>query len=168
MIEVKIKLNGGIMPKKAHPSDAAFDLYVPEDVVLQHGRQIVDLKFSIELPMGYAATIQPRSGFSSKGIEVEEHFCLFEGCEDDISIVRINGDVLRGLVDSGYRGNVGVILNIVHMGCGYNDEYYHVLKKGTRIAQMQIVEVPQVELIEVEELSDTDRGEGGFGHTGVR
>ena len=166
-MEVKIKLNGGIMPKKAHPSDAAFDLYVPEDVVLQHGRQIVDLKFSIELPMGYAATIQPRSGFSSKGIEVEEHFDPF-GEDADINTVRVDGDVLRGLVDSGYRGSVGVILNIVQMGCGYNDEYYHVLKKGTRIAQMQIVEVPQVELVEVEELSDTDRGEGGFGHTGAR
>lgn len=156
------------MPKKAHPSDAAFDLYVPEDVVLRHGRQIIDLKFSIELPVGYAATIQPRSGFSSKGIEVEEHFNLFEGCEDTITMERINGDVLRGLVDSGYRGNVGVILNIVQMGCGYNEEYYHVLKKGTRIAQMQIVEVPQVDLIEVDELSETDRGEGGFGHTGAR
>lgn len=156
------------MPKKAHPSDAAFDLYVPEDVVLRHGRQIIDLKFSIELPVGYAATIQPRSGFSSKGIEVEEHFNPFEGCEASITIERINGDVLRGLVDSGYRGNVGVILNIVQMGCGYNEEYYHVLKKGTRIAQMQIVEVPQVDLIEVEELSETDRGEGGFGHTGTR
>ena len=166
-MEVKIKLNGGIMPKKAHPSDAAFDLYVPEDVVLRHGRQIIDLKFSIELPVGYAATIQPRSGFSSKGIEVEEHFNPFEGCEDTITMERINGDVLRGLVDSGYRGNVGVILNIVQMGCGYNEEYYHVLKKGTRIAQMQIVEVPQVDLIEVDELSETDRGEGGFGHTGV-
>lgn len=167
-MEVKIKLNGGIMPKKAHPSDAAFDLYVPDDVVLQYGRQIIDLKFSIELPVGYAATIQPRSGFSSKGIEVEEHFNPFEGCEDSITIERVNGDVLRGLVDSGYRGNVGVILNIVQMGCGYNDEYYHVLKKGTRIAQMQIVQVPQVDLIEVDELSDTDRGEGGFGHTGTR
>lgn len=156
------------MPKKAHPSDAAFDLYVPEDVVLRHGRQIIDLKFSIELPVGYAATIQPRSGFSSKGIEVEEHFNPFEGCEDTITMERINGDVLRGLVDSGYRGNVGVILNIVQMGCGYNEEYYHVLKKGTRIAQMQIVEVPQVDLIEVDELSETDRGEGGFGHTGAR
>mgnify|MGYP003290907846 CR=1 FL=1 len=47
-------------------------------------------------------------------------------------------------------------------------DYYHVLKKGTRIAQMQIVEVPQVELIGVEELSETDRGEGGIGHTGTR
>lgn len=155
------------MPKKAHPSDAAFDLYVPEDVVLQHGRQIIDLKFSIELPMGYAATIQPRSGFSSKGIEVEEHFNPFGLEEDQITKERINGDVLRGLIDSGYRGSVKVILNIIQMGCGYNDEYYHVLKKGTRIAQMQIVEVPQVELVEAEELSEADRGEKGIGSTGV-
>ena len=167
-MKVKIKLNGGIMPKKAHPSDAAFDLYVPEDVVLQHGRQIIDLKFSIELPMGYAATIQPRSGFSSKGIEVEEYFDPFGGGAADINTVRVDGDVLRGLVDSGYRGNVGVILNIYSFGAIYNEEYCHTLKKGTRIAQMQIVEVPQVELVEVEELSEADRGEGGFGHTGAR
>ena len=167
MIPVKIKLNGGMMPKKAHLSDAAFDLYIPEDIVVKKGRQIIDLKFSIELPMGYAATIQPRSGFSSKGIEVEEHFDPFgEGA--DITTERIDGDVLRGLVDSGYRGNVGVILNIHSLGAIYNEEYCHILKKGTRIAQMQIVEVPQVELIEVEELSVTDRGEGGFGHTGTK
>ena len=155
------------MPKKAHPSDAAFDLYVPEDVVLQSGRQIVDLKFSIELPIGYAATIQPRSGFSSKGIEVEVHFAPFGG-EPDVSTTRIDGDVLRGLIDSGYRGNVGVILNIHSLEAVYDEAYSYILKKGTRIAQMQIVEVPQVELEEVEELSDTDRGEGGFGHTGTR
>ena len=167
-MKVKIKLKGGIMPKKAHPSDAAFDLYVPEDVVLQLGRQIIDLKFRIELPSGYAATIQPRSGFSSKGIEVEEYFDPLGGGATDITTTRVDGDVLRGLIDSGYRGNVGVILNIISLGVECEDEYYHILKKGTRIAQMQIVEVPQVELEEVEELSDTDRGEGGFGHTGAR
>jgi dUTP pyrophosphatase len=166
MIPVKIKLNGGMMPQKQHEGDAAFDVFVPEDVILRHGRQIIDLKFSIELPIGYAATIQPRSGFSSKGIEVEEYFDPF-GQGADVDNVRIDGDVLRGLVDSGYRGNVGVILNIHSLG-GYNEDYYHILKKGTRIAQMQIVEVPQVALIEVDELSDTDRGEGGFGHTGAR
>lgn len=166
-MEVKIKLNGGIMPKKAHPSDAAFDLYVPEDVDLKNGRQIIDLKFSMEIPYGYAATIQPRSGFSSKGIEVEEYFDPFGGGAD-MTTVRVDGDVLRGLIDSGYRGSVGVILNIQSLGALYCDEYRHVLKKGTRIAQMQIVEVPQVELIEVDELSETDRGNGGFGHTGAR
>lgn len=163
MIPVKIKLNGGIMPKKAHPSDAAFDLYVPESIILSPGRQIIDLKFSLELPQGYAATIQPRSGFSSKGIEVETCYSVFEG-EPYIITERINGDVLRGLVDSGYRGNVGVILNIVS-GVVCHDACRSILKKGTRIAQMQIVEVPQVELIEADELSDADRGCNGFGST---
>ena len=167
MIPVKIKLNGGIMPKKQHEGDAAFDLYVPEDTTLVNGRQVIDLKFSIELPHGYAATIQPRSGFSSKGIEVEEHFdpC---GLGANVSTIRINGDVLRGLVDAGYRGSVGVILNIQSFGLPFDEDFHWVLKKGTRIAQMQIVEVPQVELIEVDNLSETDRGEGGFGHTGVK
>jgi dUTPase len=89
MIPVKIKLNGGMMPQKQHEGDAAFDVFVPEDVILRHGRQIIDLKFSIELPIGYAATIQPRSGFSSKGIEVEEHFDPF-GQGADVDNVRID------------------------------------------------------------------------------
>ena len=166
-MEVKIKLNGGIMPKKATDGAAAYDLYVPEDITLKQGRQIIDLKFSMEIPKGYAATIQPRSGFSSKGIEVEEHFDPF-GVGPDITVERIDGDVLRGLIDADYRGNVGVILKIESLGANYGEEFYHVLKKGTRIAQMQIVEVPQVELIETDELSNTDRGDGGFGSTGAR
>lgn len=167
MKEVKIKLNGGIMPKKATSGAAAYDLYVPEDVVLQYGRQIIDLKFSIELPHGYAATIQPRSGFSANGIEAEEHFDPFSEGEE-ITPTRIDGDVIRGLIDEDYRGNVGVILNVASMGCPLDEDNYFVLKKGTRIAQMQIVEVPQVELVEVDELSETDRGEGGFGSTGAK
>ena len=166
MIPVKIKLNGGIMPQKATAGAAAYDLYVPEDVVLVNGRQIINLGFSMEIPQGYAATIQPRSGFSSKGIEVEEYFDPFGGGAD-VSTVRVDGDVLRGLIDADYRGNVGVILKIDNIA-NYSDEFQQILKKGTRIAQMQIVEVPQVELIEVDELSDTDRGEGGFGSTGSK
>jgi dUTP pyrophosphatase len=165
-MEVKIKLNGGIMPKKATTGAAAYDLYVPEDTILTSSRQIIDMGFSMELPHGYAATIQPRSGFSAKGIEAEGHFAIFGG-PDDILTTRINGDVLRGLIDSDYRGNVGVILKI-EQSAPFDEDFFWVLKKGTRIAQMQIVEVPQVDLIEVEELSETDRGEGGFGHTGTR
>ena len=165
-MNVKIKLNKGIMPKKAHPSDAAFDLYVPEDVVLQHGRQIIDLKFSIELPMGYAATIQPRSGFSAKGIEVEECFVLDDGSIRTES-VRVDGDVVRGLIDADYRGEVGVILHFMSLYSN-NERLHYTIKKGTRIAQMQIVQVPQIELVEADDLSDTERGEGGFGSTGAR
>lgn len=154
-MKVKIKLNGGMMPKKQHEDDAAFDLYVPEDVSLNLGRNVVDMKFSIELPRGYAATIQPRSGFSAKGMEVL--------CGDEMT--RIPADVIRGLIDSNYRGNVGVIVNYPR---AYGKQFGWILKKGTRIAQMQIVEVPEIELIESEELSDTDRGESGFGSTGTK
>lgn len=153
------------MPKKATEGAAAFDLYVPEDVVLKNGRQIIDMKFSLELPHGYAATIQPRSGFSAKGLEATKVFIDGSFSADAESGVRVDGDVIRGLVDEDYRGSVGVIVKASIKGHPYEKM---VVKKGTRIAQMQIVEVPQVELIEVEELSETDRGEGGFGHTGAR
>ena len=153
------------MPKKATEGAAAFDLYVPEDVVLKNGRQIIDMKFSLELPHGYAATIQPRSGFSAKGLEATKVFIDGSFSADAESGVRVDGDVIRGLVDEDYRGSVGVIVKASIKGHPYEKM---VVKKGTRIAQMQIVEVPQVELIEVEELSETDRGEGGFGHTGTR
>ena len=162
-MKVKIKLNGGIMPQKATAGAAAYDLYVPEDTILKPGRQVIDLKFSIELPHGYAATIQPRSGFSAKGMEVICSYSLSEFNMEEYT--RMDADVTRGLIDEDYRGNVGVI---VYCKYGCNPEFTFTLLKGTRIAQMQIVEVPQVELIEVEELSVTDRGEGGFGHTGAR
>lgn len=162
-MEVKIKLNGGIMPQKATAGAAAYDLYVPEETVVKSNRQVIDLKFSIELPHGYAATIQPRSGFSAKGMEM-----VCSRHVDDINIEwneRVDADVTRGLIDCDYRGNVGVIIYVkgdLSVGTTYT------LLKGTRIAQMQIIEVPQVELVEVDELSDTDRGEGGFGSTGTK
>lgn len=159
-MEVKIKLNGGKMPMKAHPSDAAFDLYAPEDIELKMGRQVIDLKFSIELPIGYAATIQPRSGFSCRGISGD---LFLDGecfCSDNA-----DADVIRGLVDANYRGNVGVI---VYTREKWPENQKFIIPEGTRIAQMQIVEVPQVELIAVDELSESDRGVRGFGSTGIK
>lgn len=154
------------MPKKATDGAAAYDLYVPEDVTLIGWRQVVNLKISIELPNGYAATIQPRSGFSAKGIEVEEHFTLDDGSIRTES-VRVDGDVVRGLIDADYRGEVGVILHFMSLYSN-NERLHYTIKKGTRIAQMQIVQVPQIELVEADDLSDTERGEGGFGSTGAR
>ena len=162
MTKVKIKLNGGIMPKKATDGAAAYDLYVPEDVIFTRGnRKVLDLKFSMEIPKGYAATIQPRSGFSAKGIEVVTYDTY--PFDDPVTEERrIDADVVRGLIDADYRGSVGVIIKI-------NEQHDEILfRKGTRIAQMQIIEVPQIELVEVDELTETDRGEGGFGSTGTR
>ena len=159
-MKIKIKNDFGIIPKKAHKNDAAFDLFVPKDIELVHGRQVIDLGFSIELPHGYAATIQPRSGFSCKGMEVKfyRNQDMFSGQD-----IRIDADVIRGLVDEIFRGHVGVIVKV---NSKINDNTRLVIAKGTRIAQMQIVEVPEMEFEEVDELSDSDRGEGGFGSTG--
>lgn len=165
MIPVKIKLNGGMMPQKQHEGDAAFDLFVPEDVELHYGRQVIDMKFAIELPKGKAAIIQPRSGCSLRGIEVSEtQFELDLEPEDR----PIDADVKIGLIDSNYRKNVGTILQVrepLYITRKGYDKW--ILKKGSRISQMRIVDVPEIELVEARELSETDR-KGGFGSTGVR
>ncbi len=156
MIPVKVKLNGGMMPQKQHVGDAAFDLYVPDDVPIVFGRMLVDMKFAMELPYGKAAIIQPRSGCSLKGLEV---------FNDKGESMYINADVKIGLVDSNYRKNVGTILQVRDSFAVIEGGWY--FKKGSRISQMRIVDVPDVELIEAESLSETER-DGGFGTTGQR
>lgn len=157
MEQIKIKLNGGMMPKKATPFDAAYDVYVPEDTDIKMGRQCIDLKFSMELPHGMAALMRARSGYSLKGLEAV--LVDLQGNEKNI---RIDADVITGLVDESYRNSVGSLLN-VHFIEGYYKRVY--LKKGTRIAQMQIVAVPDTEIVEVDELDMTNDRGGGFGHT---
>ena len=166
MEQVKIKLNGGIMPTKGSEFAAAYDLYVPENVELKYGRQVVDLKFSIELPHGYAAIIQPRSGFTCKGMQVQAMVRSFWfavlgfGSKEK----RIDADVIVGLVDEDYRNNVGALVKSNYLPIFRKA----VIPKGTRIAQMRIVQVPQSELLEVEELDMTKNRGGGYGHTGVK
>ena len=157
MEQIKIKLEGGIMPKKATPFDAAYDVYVPEDTDLKIGRQCIDLKFRMELPHGMAAFIRSRSGYSLKGIEAT--VVDLQGKEHD---VRIDAEVMTGLIDEKYRNCLGVLLNF-HLYEGFYKRIY--LKKGTRIAQMQIVAVPDTEMVEADELDMTDDRGGGFGHT---
>ena len=70
MQEVKIMLEGGVMPEKATEGAACYDLYVPEDFKLRRGRQIVPLGFRLQLPKNMAAIVKSRSGFASNGIEV--------------------------------------------------------------------------------------------------
>lgn len=157
MEQIKIKLDGGMMPKKATPFDAAYDVYVPEDTNIKIGRQRIDLKFSIELPHGFSAHIRARSGYSLKGMEamVVRYNGKAEKC-------RIDADIITGVVDEKYRENVGAILNVHSIGGFYKCVY---LAKGTRIAQMQIVNVPDTEMVEADELDMTDERGGGFGHT---
>lgn len=150
-MDVKIKLlENGIIPTKATKGAAAYDLYVPEDTFISHGRSIVKLKFMMQLPTNYKAEIQPRSGYSVKG---------FEGAVNSPDIRRFDCDVVHGLIDEDYRGEVGVIVR-------NNDEPFWV-SRGSRIAQMIINKIEPTTLVLSDELSDTDRGVGGFGSTGA-
>lgn len=155
-IKIKKLSDQAIMPKRATEGSAAYDLYIPEDVLVEMGRQIIKLNFAIEVPEGYEAKIEPRSGFSSKGMEGVIR--VFDKNAPKEAKRRFDCDVLVGKIDSDYRGEVGIIIN--------NQDYPFSLKRGQRIAQMTIYKVEDAEFVETEELSDTERGDGGFGHTG--
>lgn len=137
-IKVKKLHPDAIIPNVAHPGDAGCDLFTVEKVVLNPGeRTQVPTGLAFELPEGYAALIWDRSGVSHKG-----------GIK-----------TLGGVIDSGYRGEykIGVI--------NLSDQAY-VFEKGHKVAQMLIQKVETPTFEEVEELSDTSRGEGAFGSTG--
>ena len=144
-IAIKIHMDNGcddLFPRKAHDDDAAFDLRSRVDVVIPSGKiMLVPTGVFMELPVGYEAQVRPRSGLALKhGITV------------------LN---TPGTIDAGYRGEVGVIL----INAGEND---FAIARGDRIAQMVIQQLTDVQLVSVEALSETARGAGGFGSTGVK
>lgn len=151
-MEVKIKKlhSDAVIPKKATNGSAAYDVYLPNEYRIYNGRNVLPLNFAIELPTGYEAKIEARSGFSAKGIEG-----MYIGSDETN---RFDADVISGKVDSDFRGNVGVII--------YSKECFRI-KKGTRIAQLTIYKVEDACFNEVENLSETERADGGFGHSGT-
>jgi dUTP pyrophosphatase len=144
MIKVKIlKVDKELpTPKYAHYGDAGMDIYSAESYTLKPGeRKIFSTGLKIEIPEGYEVQIRPRSGLAAK---------------NGISIVNT-----PGTIDHQYRGLVGVIL------INHGTENFEV-KRGERIAQMVFNKFETAELLEVDELSETERGEGGFGSTGKK
>lgn len=150
-MQVKIKKlhPDAVVPSKAHPSDACYDVYAPCDFEVKPGRSVMPLGFAIELPRGYAAEIRPRSGYSSKG---------FAGTLAETEY-RFDADILHGIIDRPYRGGVGAIIIS-------NESRIFKIKKGQRVAQMLIIKAEEADFTEVEELTPSDR-HGGFGHTGI-
>jgi len=131
------------LPKYETFLSAGMDLraFLPEGPITLHPleRTLVKTGLFMELPAGYEAQVRPRSGLAlKKGITV------------------LNSP---GTIDADYRGEICVIL--INLS---NEDF--VISDGERIAQMVIARHEQAEIIEVTELSDTDRGTGGFGHTG--
>lgn len=139
-MQLKFKvLDGGTLPTRAHREDAGFDLYSPIELfTLAHVQsRIIRLKVCVEIPKGYVGFIMGRSSLHKKGI-----ICL------------------TGVIDSGYTGEIAVVLNAV-------DDYLNI-KKGDRIAQLVIAKLADIdEVVAVDSLEDSERGAGGFGSTGA-
>lgn len=127
-----------ILPSRSNPSDAGYDLYAVEDTIIPaRGRALVRTGIAMAIPGGYAGLIWPRSG----------------------TAVKAGLDVLAGVVDSGYRGEVCVVLQ------NHSDSDYTV-RVGDRAAQMLIQRVSEVEITVESTLDKSDRGTGGFGSSG--
>ena len=145
MVKIKIVNRGSQqLPAYATPESAGMDLRanITEPIVLHPlERRIIPTGLYIALPPGYEAQVRPRSGLAFKhGITV------------------LNSP---GTIDSDYRGELGVLL--VNLS---NEDF--TVEAGERIAQMVIARHEQGEFVEAEELDDTERGAGGYGHTGVK
>ena len=149
--KVKIKKlhPDAVIPTKATPQSACYDVYAPEDFVVRPGRSVLPLGLAIELPQGYAAEIRPRSGYSSKGFAGTLAYSEY----------RFDADILHGVIDSDYRDGIGAIIHS-------HENRSFTIKKGQRIAQMLIIRTETADFEETECLSDTKR-HGGFGHTGI-
>jgi dUTP pyrophosphatase len=131
-----------VLPGRAYQGDAGLDLSACERVDLAPGeRAVVGTGLAVAIPAGYAGFVQPRSGLA-----------------DRHGITIVNSP---GLIDSGYRGELKVIL--------LNTDRVHgfVVEPGMRIAQLVVLEVPEVDLEEVEELPATERGVRGHGSSGT-
>ncbi len=143
MLEIPIKLldDGMPLPRYQRQGDAGFDLHSRIDFVLEPGeRIIVPTGIGLAIPPGFAGFVLPRSGLAARH-----------------GIALVNSP---GLIDSGYRGEIAVIV----INTDQRQPFH--CKRGDRIAQMVIQKVEEVSLLCVAELDETERGAGGFGSTG--
>lgn len=164
-VNVKKLHPDAVIPKYAKAGDSGFDLVAIEDIIIQPGEtKIVLTGLAFEIPVGYEMQVRPRSGVSRK--------------------TKLR--VILGTIDAGYRGEVGVIVENVAQGTVLVDgiirtlegteipykEYVEAgtyrIRKGDRIAQGVVSPVLSVDFTEVEELPDSERGQDGFGSTGVK
>lgn len=171
-LEIKRLTPDAKLPARAHFNDSGLDIYAAEDVIIEPGETVVvKTGLSIKLPPGHDAYIKPRSGVSTK--------------------TKLR--VVSPPIDVGYRGEIGVIVdNIAPITDNRIDEYLAVdgsqiptrnhsweyvttapigtykIRKGDRIAQLVVTPVALPQIVEVDELDETERGDSGYGASGVR
>jgi dUTP pyrophosphatase len=138
-IRVRRLSESAIIPTKANSSDAGWDLYAAEDAIIDPmNRELVSTQIAMAIPEGFVGLIWDRSGMAAKrGVHR-----------------------FAGVIDSGYRGEIKV--------CLWNaSDKYCIVTKGERVAQILFQQVPSFTLKEVSTLEETERGEGGFGSSGL-
>lgn len=142
-MKIKVVTKSGVLPQYETEGSAGMDIraYLEEDMVIEPGkRALVPTGLFTEIPAGYEIQIRARSGLAVK-----------------FGIGLVNG---IGTIDSDYRGEIKVPL------INWGEEAFRI-SNGDRIAQMVVCRYEKAELKQAESLSDTERGAGGFGHTGV-
>ena len=158
-MELKVKLmDEAPLPCHAKPGDAGMDLTSRETVTLAPGEtQTVGTGVAVEIPEGYVGLVFPRSGLGSKGVNLSN--CV-------------------GVIDSGYRGEIKAPLHnnrravklldidLGSFGRLYASDGNMTVERGDRVAQLVVVPFATCECVEVDELSDSDRSDDGFGSTG--
>lgn len=165
-LEIKRLSPNATLPTRAHFNDSGLDIYAAEDIIVEPGETVVvKTGLSIKLPPGHDAYIKPRSGVSTK--------------------TKLR--VVSPPIDVGYRGEIGVIVDniaqdVLEIGSRYlytidgseirQDETVadgtYIIRKGDRIAQLVVTPVALPQVIEVDELDETERGDSGYGTSGVR
>ena len=141
-LRVRLLVSGALLPARSHPGDAGLDLHAAEPAVIGAGeRAAVGTGIAVEIPDGHAGLVLPRSGLALRH-----------------GIALVNAP---GLIDSGYRGEIRVLLLNTDRGRDFE------LEPGDRIAQLLVTPFAHVTPVEAPELADSDRGAGGFGSTGA-
>ena len=147
-IKVKKIHHNAVIPRFAHPTDTGFDLFTVESIRI-HPKQksIVRTGLIFELPEGWGIQVRNKSGITMKGVP---------------NLLGNNADIVvyMGTIDQAYRGEVGIMVKNI-------SNKTIAIPVGTKLAQGVLERVYQCTFEEVEEVSETDRGEGGFGSTGV-
>lgn len=139
ILKYKKTKENAVAPQRAHATDAGMDLTAASFTTDYEGNYVYGIGLAFEIPNGYVGYIYPRSSVAKRGLMLT------------------NG---VGVIDSGYRGEV--LMKFRPMARGIVEPY----KVGERIGQLVIMPYPQIELEEVDELSASDRGEGGYGSSG--
>ena len=151
-MEVKIKkLNPkAVMPKKAHPTDVGFNLVAVSKEFYDDNNVVYGTGLAFEIPVGHVGLLFPRSSNAKKDLV-------------------LNNSV--GVIDAGYRGEVTFKFKRRYCELWEKDEFYGLVEDkqydvGDRIGQLIIMPIPDVGFVEADELSETDRGDGGYGSSG--